>query len=110
MHLRITPAIMLRGAAAYTLHSPHAGIVTIQPAGKPRRPAVFRTDLDAEEFRDVYPAHILDLGLEEPDVNAAVMTIRTSRPVLTDASVFDSDQELYSVEVIGGSDKTEQGD
>ena len=43
-------------------------------------------------------------------MNAAVMTIRTSRPILTDASVFDSDQELYSVEVIGCPDETKQGD
>lgn len=99
MRLRIESARVHRDASFHTLHHDDAGIISIQPRGGSRRPATFETRADTEAFRDAYPAHVLEFGLSELDLNAAVAAIRASRPVLTDASALEPSQEIYVVAV-----------
>lgn len=104
MRLRIEYGRVPRGASLYTPHHDDVGMIHVKPRGGPRRPATSLTDLDAEEFRDALPAHALEFGLDELDLNAATALIRASRPVLTDASALEPNQEIYVVTVETGGD------
>lgn len=99
MRLRTESARVRRDASFHTLHHDDAGIISIQPRDGSRRPAAFETRADAEAFRDAYPAHVLEFGLSELDLNAAVATIRASRPILTDASALEPNQKIYVIAV-----------
>lgn len=105
MTVRIESAIARRDAPPrYTLCGRYADPFTIEPKNKPRLAAVFESARDAEKFKELYSAHMLEFPTVEHDRNAVVAALESTRPVLTDALVFDENAEVYLVEIANESD------